>query len=338
MLLGKDLRRRHERALIAVFPNVPDAGRRDHRLAGADVALNQAVHQRAGAHVVRSAQNRALLCARGREGEAVEKLPRVLPFHLQSAGAAALAAHPPHRAREHEQLLKDQPPPRQLQRAEIGGEVDVLVSKARLRKPVLVQDLLRQRVRQIVSAEIERCAHRVEHHALRQPRAQGIDRHDPPRHAPGRARAVLALGHRVRQRLFLPDEADFSIKNIGLPLMQGVLSIGLVEIGDLHRARVVHGAELHQLHAAANAVQARGRRDHRPDAHRVPGHGQRNGRKSRAVLVSSRKERHEIAHGVHAQLLEGFGLLRPHAPQRGDGALCRDHHACLHVYFTKLMV
>ena len=47
MLLGEDLRRRHESAHISVFGALPHKCRRDKRFAAADIALHEAVHHSA---------------------------------------------------------------------------------------------------------------------------------------------------------------------------------------------------------------------------------------------------------------------------------------------------
>ena len=44
MLLGEDLGRRHQRTLVAALDRGQQGGDGDDRLAGADVALQQAVH------------------------------------------------------------------------------------------------------------------------------------------------------------------------------------------------------------------------------------------------------------------------------------------------------
>ena len=45
MLLGENFGGRHERRLVAVFDRLQRRQRRDHGLAAADVALQQALHR-----------------------------------------------------------------------------------------------------------------------------------------------------------------------------------------------------------------------------------------------------------------------------------------------------
>ena len=65
-----------------------------------------------------------------------------------------LAPHPAQRAGQNEQLLKDQPPPGQLQRLKVRGEVDVFKGIAGLNQFAAFTNLLRQNVRQFIAAEI----------------------------------------------------------------------------------------------------------------------------------------------------------------------------------------
>ena len=312
VLLGEDLRRRHERALAAAFPNIPDARCGHKCFAGTDVALNQPVHRHAGGEVLHGAFHRAALRPGRGEGERAVKFLDVCVLHADAAGGAPAAAHQPHGRRQHEQLFKNQPPSCQFQRAEIGGEVDVLICKPRLREAVALCDLRRQRVRHAVGARIERGAHGVQHQALRESRRERVDRHDPPRQMP---LAVLRLAHRVCHGFFAARNGDPAVKRVGLARMQVVFPIVLVEEGDVHRAGLVHRAQLHQLHSAPDTHQTRLGRDHSADAHRFVRQHKRDRAKLAAILIPPGKEREQVAQRCDAELPEGLDLFRADAPQ-----------------------
>jgi hypothetical protein len=86
MLLGENLRRRHERGLRARFDAEEHRGKGDECLARADVAVQQAIHRTRGGEIGADFRDGALLRAGEREGKAgVEALH-------QRAGAAVIAA------------------------------------------------------------------------------------------------------------------------------------------------------------------------------------------------------------------------------------------------------
>ena len=73
MLLGEDLRGRHERRRLPGSHGGKHRGRRDDGFAAAHVAVQQAVHRLAGRHVVENRREHALLRAGEREGQRLEK-------------------------------------------------------------------------------------------------------------------------------------------------------------------------------------------------------------------------------------------------------------------------
>ncbi len=90
MLLGKDLRRRHQRALVAAFCNAVAERRRDRRLSAADFALHKAVHCAAALHIRDHFRDAAPLGAgRGKRQKAVKILlhrsDKVIAFDLAFA-------------------------------------------------------------------------------------------------------------------------------------------------------------------------------------------------------------------------------------------------------------
>ena len=113
VLLGQDLRGGHERGLVAVLERDDHREQRDHRLAGAHVALDQPVHGMRRLHVVRDLAQHALLGAGQVEGQdALDRLARARPSTCEGG---ALGPLPPRLALqgvpelEEEELLEDQP-------------------------------------------------------------------------------------------------------------------------------------------------------------------------------------------------------------------------------------
>ena len=75
MLLGKDLRRGHERRLVPGFHGQQHGGEGDHRFPRADVAMQEPVHGPGRGQVAPDLGHRALLRARERERQfPVERL------------------------------------------------------------------------------------------------------------------------------------------------------------------------------------------------------------------------------------------------------------------------
>ena len=68
VLLGERLRRRHQRALVARLDRAEERVQRDDGLAGADVALEQALHRPLGRKVGIDLRDRAFLVLGQRNG------------------------------------------------------------------------------------------------------------------------------------------------------------------------------------------------------------------------------------------------------------------------------
>ena len=117
MLRGENLRRRHERDLVAVLDGDDRGLEGDDGLAGTDVALQQAAHGSGPGHVGCDLFQHALLRASGMKGQ--DALNRSAHAVVDLEGDASLGAHlaalefePEF---EEEQLLEDQPDQRRGQ-------------------------------------------------------------------------------------------------------------------------------------------------------------------------------------------------------------------------------
>ena len=166
MLFGQNLGRRHECAEPAVFPALPDERRGDERFAAAHVTLHETVHDAAGAEIIqRFVDSAALRSGRG-EGESAIEFLDVMSFKADAALSHTLPADTPERTGEEKQLLKDQPSPGDLKRAEIGGEVDVLIGIRRRGESAAKAKLFREYVRDLIGAERKRLADCLQYAAL----------------------------------------------------------------------------------------------------------------------------------------------------------------------------
>ena len=286
MLLCQYFRRGHEGAHAPAFPRLPDERRRDKGLAAADVALQKPVHHAAGAHVRRGLAHGAPLCAGGGEGEGGVELLKIALIQPYPALAAALSAHHAKRRCQHEKLLKYQPPPRKLQRGEVGREVYVFIGVVRLHKLTAPPHALGQHVRRHARARGQTLLHALYHHALAQPRAQPVHRDYPPRHAVFRA---LFFVHGVHHAPAPAAYLHAPVEDVRLPAHELILDVVLVEVGYIHRRALIHGAQLHKLHPAPYAHEARRVRHDGANAHGLVRRRLRDGAVFASVLVPARK-------------------------------------------------
>ena len=322
MLLGQDLGRRHEGAAESVFPGGPDQRRGHHGFAAAHVALDQAVHDIAGREISQSLAHGPALGAGGPEREGCVEL---LDIHGLQAAALLFdpaLTHLAKRAGQNEELLKHQAAPGNVQRLEIGGEVDVLKGVARCAEFLRPADLLRQQLGKFLPAALQRLAHRLQDGALVERRVHPVYRYDPPRDA---ALAVLPLADGVGHGAAGAADLDLAVEDVALALVDAVLPVGLVKIGDVHHAALVHRAELHQVKPSADPAEPGRIRHQGADAHRLAVHRQPNGLIDAAVLVTAGKKAKKVIESKDAQLLESQRLFLSYALQVSDIRLQISH-------------
>ena len=82
----------------------------------------------------------------------------------------------------------------------------------------------------------------------------------------------------------------------------------LVEKGDVQHASVVHGPDLHQIHALSDVGQLWLCGDHSGNAGRLTGDQLTDGLRFPAVLIAVGKPCNEISQRGNAQLAQRFGL------------------------------
>ena len=226
VLLRQNFRRGHEGAGAVIFGAEPDQRRRHQGLAAAHISLHQPVHHRTGSHICRGLAHRPPLSPGGGKGQTAPEFLHVKRFQPDAIVQAPLPVHPPQGAGQDEQLLKNQPPPGQLQSLKVGGEVNVLVGVAGLSQLAVLPHRIRQNVRQQLQTTVQPLAHRLLDAPLVQPGAQPVHRDDPPGDLPG---PVLRLIYRVRHGAppapkFYPPK-----KVVALSPVQIILGVGLIE-------------------------------------------------------------------------------------------------------------
>ena len=283
MLPGQYLRGGHQRRLPAVLGGKPDTRRRHHGLAAAHVALHQPVHGPAPGHVANGVVNGPALGLREREGQGAVKTVHIhrmarRPRHVLPPVAQQLQA-----AGQQKQLLKHQPPPRHLQRLKGGGKVDVLIGEVYITQLVLLPHMVGQHVLQQLPAFVQPLADGLAQHQLADAVGQGVHRHNPP----GEPLVFLALHQRVHH-LPPPRRAlGLTVKNIGLPGVEGGLAVFLVEKRHVQHAAVVHRPEAHHGAPAGDAPAHRLRGDHGHAAGLLPLGELGDGVNLRPVLIGA---------------------------------------------------
>ena len=310
MLLGEDLRRRHEGADKAVFPAKPAQRRSDKRLAAADVALDKPVHHKAARHIPRRILDRALLRTGRRKGKRGVKGGEIPREHGDAALARALGAHRTERAGQHEQLLEHETPPRNRERVKVRRIVDVFIGVARLGKTVARADLCGQQIGQLASALVKPLAHRVADRALVQRGVHPVDRQDAARHA---ARLVLLFIGGVDHAEMAAVPLDLAIEADAVAARELILDIVLVEICYVNRSALVHRTELDKLHPPSDADKARHIRHKRADTHALPLRRGGDRAESGPILVARGEIGHKIIERKDAELSERLRLFLPYS-------------------------
>ena len=125
VLLCKDLRGRHQRALQSVFRHCIQQRRSDRRFAGADVALDQTVHHISPGKIAQAVLHGTFLRVRKPKRQPCFKRSGKRGIHSERAALSALHTQQRHAALQHKQLFKNQPPPCDLHLFEGSRRVDV---------------------------------------------------------------------------------------------------------------------------------------------------------------------------------------------------------------------
>ena len=223
VLLGERLGRRHQRALAAGLDRPQERVERDDRLAGADVALEQALHRRRAREVGVDLGDRLLLMLGQLEREcgavAADQLAR-----LRQRGGdllLALGSAPRQRQLEDEQLVEGEPLPSLLGLLERARLVDRRQRVASERQPALRLQRRRQRVG-MVGHERQRRLDELAQLRRRDLLARRIDRREV-----GRRRAAVEVERAHGEAEAVRGAAQTHVR----ARLQLLLQPGLVEPG-----------------------------------------------------------------------------------------------------------
>ena len=261
VLLGQDLRGRHERALEARLDRGEEPHHGDDRLSRAHVALQQPAHGAGPGEVGADLLPHALLGGGQGEGQPCQE-----PRHQRArrrdgvAGPGRLAPSPDREADlEQQEVLEHEPLPGGLGRLERLGEVDrpVAFVHADQRPPAAegFGEGFRHRAGETVDDSMEEAPHR----ALEQPLGEPVDRDD----AAHVERGLLVILHDLELRVLhleRPGAATghhLAVEEDALAALEDLGQVRLVEPDPGEEARLVvqeHG----QRHARPSP---RGRRD-----------------------------------------------------------------------------
>ena len=152
------------------------------------------------------------------------------------------------------------------------------------------------------------------HQVAGDPGGEGVDGHD----ASGELVCPLLFKMGVGHLEPLPVPGELSVKVVGLPGMDSVADVGLVEKGDMHRGGAVHDPPLGDVHPLADVAGSEGLRRQGGEAHRLL---QRQGGDlvpDGAVLVLPGEPGQQVSHGLQAQLVQGLLPGGPHAGEPGQ--------------------
>ena len=102
---------------------------------------------------------------------------------------------------------------------------------------------------------------------------------------------------------------------VALAPVEIVLGIGLIEKGYVNHTAVIHGPELHQVHAPADMAEPGGIGHQALDADVLSVHGGGYGADAAPVLIFSGKKRNKVIERKDAQLVQGQRLFLSYAFQ-----------------------
>jgi hypothetical protein len=303
VLLGEDLGRGHQGRLVAVADGDEGGRGRDHRLARADVALQQPAHRQGAGHIARDLADHAALGCRELErqqgGEVLEhaRTGRQRDPRLPLLPLPATAQHAD---LDQQQLVEGQTPARGRERGVVLRKVGGRDRLRERRQAGHGHPVRRKRVTHLrqagVQGEPDPRANLLVRDALR----LGIEGHQ----APGVQQVLgveLELGRDelqgpVRARLYPSAEDDPPRSGKGSDQVRLVEPHGVAEPGIVLQHGVGHGQAVTRV-APGLHLPDRGE-DGRLPARRQGGQG----RHRSPVEVAPGEVVEQVAHAVHAQL------------------------------------
>ena len=311
MLPGEDLSRRQQHRLQADVRHVVYRHRCDHRLAGADVTLQQAVHRLWAGDVLEDLPRRRALGIRQLERQRRDESPRrrLIEGDLVSGMGLAGALRLLHRNLVEKHLLESEPAAGVIEDFQRVGEVDLPDGVGSGHEPATLHELGREYLLQLVRQPEQGPDLRSEP-ARGQPFGFRIDGHDASRVA-GIIRDLFVLGvfhEKATVEVNLPRHENL------IPLVKIVRNVRLVKPDHVQLSRVVGDGRLPHVFARGELpldlvhASPNGRPHARPD----PG----NRHHAAEILVAAREVEQQIANGSNPEALE---LAAVRGVDPGDG-------------------
>ena len=169
--------------------------------------------------------DRVLLRARELEGERrVKRRHAVCPAGLGFAASGGCAAGPDP-PREHEKFLKDQPPPRLIQKLRVQRPVDHFVGHRGRAEVILLPDGLRQDVGNLLPAGVQRLRDAGGQHTAGDPGGERVDGHKAARDLSG---GICGFKAGIRHLAGMVG-ADGAVEDVALAVDKLIFAVGLVE-------------------------------------------------------------------------------------------------------------
>ena len=192
VLLGQDLRRRHERGLVPRLDGGEDGEGGDDGLARAHVALEEAVHRVGLGHVGADLAPHPLLGGRERVREGAEQLPPEGPgrVHAEAALAPFALAADGETELEQEEVVEDEAAPGRGPLGIALGEVAGLERARQRLEPPPGPERFGQRLVHQIGMVVHEPLDQAPHRPLGEPPGQAVDGNQPSR-VQGVVRAFL---------------------------------------------------------------------------------------------------------------------------------------------------
>ncbi len=324
VLLGQELGRRHERGLKLVLDGKQHREEGDHRLPGADVAHEEAVHPVRRGHVGRDFAQRPLLISGELPGERHAEPGGQLAAHRERHAAPTALGHRAG-ADEHElqveQLVEGEPPASRLRLGGGARPVDRPQRIGERREAQRQAERRRQHVVRQGDERVEMAVHQPADGLVAQALGGRVDRQHL---APGqRLRLAIGIGqhHEFAGRHLAPMvEADRPRDEQRLAHRDGPIKERLARPNALEHAAVVpqHGVE----DAEPAPCRQHSLGHHPPDARDLlPHFGAHEGGDCRCIDVAMGKVPEEIPGGTYAEPLQLLGTAVADALEKLDGGV-----------------
>ena len=235
MLFGQQLGGGQQGPLVPRADGCPEGGGGHQGLAAAHVPLQQAVHGGLAGHIGQDLVHRPALGPGGGKGQAGPEGPRIGPAHGRPGGGAAPVFQAAHPQLQHQQLLKDQPPPGLLHRLGGGGHMDVPHGLGLAGQAVFLQQGRGQGLAQQLGVG-QQLGHAPADGRAGQPLGLGVDGgQGGGLDLPGGAH--LGVCHLAAEQ----PAGDLPLKIIFLPQFQFLDGVGVVEPGQLQGGDAIPG-------------------------------------------------------------------------------------------------